>query len=143
MRKSILPFFHVTMEHAAAKRRMLETYFGIHFRQRHPNMGDEIDGAFDTYALGTVDRFPFTARWLIAHFTYMRAPLVKIGPAQERKSLPYLIGRGKHAQFNDDSDEKYVVAAMMCDRVLTCDEGMKNILEAIKASGCWAGEVIY
>jgi hypothetical protein len=142
MKESIYPFFQVTMRDASAKREMLEAYFGIFFRRRHPDQADKIDSAFESYGLDTLERFPFTTAWLIVHFTYMRAPLVKVGAERQRRSLPCLIGRGK-AQINNDSDEKYVIAAMMCDRILTCDEGMRNVVEAVRASGFWLGQVVY
>jgi hypothetical protein len=142
MKASIYPSFQVILRDASARREMLETYFGIFFRRRHPDQCDKIDSAFESYRLDTLGRFPFTTAWLIAHFTYMRAPLVKIGAERQRRSLPCLIGRGK-AQFNNDSDEKYVIAAMMCDRILTCDEGMRNVVEAVRASGYWSGQVVY
>lgn len=142
MKEAIHPFFLAKLKDSSASCGMLEAYFGKRLRQSRPDLNAKIDAAFDAYRPDTADRFPFTTAWLIVHLTYMRAPLVKIGPDRQRRSLPCLISRGK-GQINHDSDEKYVAAAMMCDRILTCDEGMKNVAEAIRAGGNWSGEVVY
>lgn len=142
MKEEIYPFFWTKLNDPSARHGMLEAYFGKHLRRSHPDLNAKIDAAFDAYGPDNVDRFPLTTAWLIVHLTYMRAPLVKIGPDRQRRSLPCLIGRGK-GQINDDSDERYVAAAMMCNRILTCDEGMKNVVEAIRAGGNWSGEVVY
>ncbi len=142
MMEAIHPFFRAKLNDPSARRGMLEAYFGKRLRQSHPDLNAKIDAAFDAYRPDIADRFPLTTAWLIVHLAYMRAPLVKIGLARQRKSLPCLIRRGK-GQINNDSDEKYVVAGMMCDRILTCDEGMKNMVEAVRAGGYWPGEVVY
>jgi hypothetical protein len=142
MKEEIYPFFWAKLKDPSAKRGMLEAFFGKRLRRSHPELNAKIAAAFDAYRPETANRFPFTTAWLIVHLTYMRAPLVKIGPDRQRRSLPCLIRRGK-GQINDDSDEKYVAVAMMCDRLLTCDEGMKNVAEAIRAGGNWSGEVVY
>ena len=141
MTKEIYPFFRAKLKDPLAKRRMLEAYFGRCLRlPGHPDMKVEIDEAFEAYGPDTLRAFPVTTNWLIVHLTYMRAPLAKIGPEVEKKSLPCLIHRGKH-QVNDDFDERYVIAGMMCDRILTCDGGMKNIGEALREGGYWPGQV--
>jgi hypothetical protein len=143
MTEEIWPFFLEVMKDLSLRREMLATYFGTSFAKRNSGQKSQINEAFDAFTPDTFKNYPFTTAQLIVHFTYMRAPLIKIGPECQRNSLPYLIGRGKNAQFNNDSDEKYVAVGMVCDRILTCDEGMKNIAEVIRAGGNWQGEIVY
>jgi hypothetical protein len=51
--------------------------------------------------------------------------------------------KGERFTLPDASDEKCVAAGMMCDRILSRDEDMKNIVEAICAGGYWLGKVVY
>jgi hypothetical protein len=58
---------------------------------------------------------------------------------QTRKFL----GRSFDAQRSNLNDEKYVQSALLCSRLATRDEGMRNVMELIKMCGLWNGQVVF
>lgn len=122
---------------------LLEKMVGRDFRKRHPQDSTEIDRAFAEYDRTTFAQYPITLSCIMAQMFYFYAPLIRIGEAGQ-PSARKIVGRSFKAQINNSEDEKYVISAMMCDRLLTCDQGMASIVSTFKASGLWErGEIIY
>ena len=54
-----------------------------------------------------------------------------------------ILGRKFSEQRNNLEDQKYVVSARMCKRLLTRDEGMSNVMRVLKECGLWNGEAVF
>jgi hypothetical protein len=72
---------------------------------------------------------------------YFYAPLCKIvlPDGKDRK----ILGRSFNDQRSNLNDEKYVQSALLCSRFVTRDEGMRNMMELIKACGLWNGQTVF
>ena len=46
-------------------------------------------------------------------------------------------------QINNEEDQEYVASALHCDRLLTCDDGMRRIADAFTQAGYWKGICIH
>jgi hypothetical protein len=129
------------MESPTKTREMLEVIFGGTFRQRHSELESKINSAFEGYTPQTSVNYPVTMVCLLARLAYSLAPLCKIGPKSNR-ALPKILPRPAKKQQNNLADEKYVASGLICDRVITCDRGMKNMLELFRAADLWRGQDI-
>jgi hypothetical protein len=121
---------------------LLEKLFGATFRQRHPNFKRRIENAFSNYTKTNFKQYPVTLSYIMAGMFYFYAPLCRVQPtpnATPRK----IIGRKFSEQRNNFADQSYVACALICDRILTQDEGMANIMQAFKKCSMWRGEVLF
>jgi hypothetical protein len=135
-------FWDILADKSRAKM-LLEKMVGRDFRKRHPQDSAKIDRAFAEYDRTTFAQYPVTLACIMAQMFYFYAPLVRIGEAGQPGARK-IVGRSFKAQINNSEDEKYVISALMCNRLLTCDQGMANIVSTFKASGLWErGEVVY
>jgi hypothetical protein len=134
--------FNKSLMNQKIKMEMLERILGTAFRQRHPERSREITAAFENFTLATSENYPITVGCLLARLSYNMAPLFKIGRVGDRSS-PKILGRKAKEQRNNLADEKYVASGLMCDRVITCDRGMKTILELFETAHTWQGKVIF
>jgi hypothetical protein len=122
---------------------LLEKVLGRDFRKRHPHDSALIDKAFAEYGRATFAQYPVTLACILAQMFYFYAPLIRIGK-EGAPNTRKIIGRSFHDQINNAEDEKYVISAMMCHRLLTCDKGMANIVSGFKECGLWPhGEVVF
>ena len=80
---------------------------------------------------------------IIGGMFYRYAPLFKIVPSGGGNKAIKILGRGFRDQFNNLADERYVQSALMCDRLLTCDRGMHNVMELLKSCGFWDGVSVF
>lgn len=138
--KLIRPKFVEILSEPARKRKLLDGIFGLAFRTRHPKCSKEIDAAFESYSLESIDQYHATFNCIMSAMFYFYAPLCAIplpdgGP---RKLL-----KGGKRQKSNFSDEKYVQSALLCARLATRDEGMRNVMELFRACGLWNGEIIF
>lgn len=121
---------------------LLEKLFGHQFRHRHPNFKRRIEKAFRRFNTATFTRYPVTLSYIMASMFYFYAPLCRIqSPTGTTKRK--IIGSKRYEQRNNLLDQRYVVSACLCDRLLTCDEGMNNIMQVFKQGGLWKGETIF
>jgi len=121
---------------------MLETIIGKTFRHSHPESTKQIDEAFAEYTEATFSTFPFTLNCLTTRLTYVLAPAVRIQTARDTE--PQIILRPKRRdQDNNWADEQYVVSALVCDRLLTMDAGMRNVANIFHVSRLWNGQTIF
>jgi hypothetical protein len=121
---------------------LLEVVFGESFRTRHPDSLDAIDAAFARFTDKTFTQYYITLSTLMVRLAYMYAPLVhfKNGPGN---TVRRFIGRSAAAQSNNAADEQYIVSAMICNRLLTRDEGMKNVIEMFRLSSFTKCQTLY
>jgi hypothetical protein len=134
--------FNKMLKNPKSKMEMLEIILGNAFRQRHSERSTEITAAFERYTFITSNNYPVTTGCILARLTYNLAPLFKIGRNGDR-SLPKILGRNAKEQRNNLADEKYVASGLMCDRVITCDRGMKTVLELFEAARLWQVKVVF
>ena len=139
--KFIRPKFTEALSDPPRKRRLLEGVLGLTFRARHPECAIEIDAAFEEYSPETFDKYSATLNCIMGAMFYFYAPLCKIvlPDGKVRK----ILGRSFDAQKSNLNDEKYVQSALLCSRLATRDEGMRNIMELFKACGLWNGRTVF
>jgi hypothetical protein len=78
----------------------------------------------------------------MADMFYFYAPLCRVQPSLN--TVPRkIIGRKISEQRNNLADQSYVAVGLICDRILTQDEGMANIMQAFKKCGMWRGEILF
>jgi hypothetical protein len=135
--KFIRPKFVEMLSDSVRKRNLLEKVLGVSFRERHPECEAEIDAAFERFSLETFDKYPATLNCIMSAMFYFYAPLCKI------RGTDRIIGRGFKHQKSNLNDEKYVQSAMLCKRLATRDEGMRNMMELFRACGLWNGEIVF
>jgi hypothetical protein len=124
------------------KQDLLETILGDTFRFRHPDATQEIDAAFAQYDKVTFKSFPFTHNCLTVRLAYVLAPIVRIQNVTD--SEPRTILKAKRRdQDNNWADEQYVVSALICERLLTMDTGMRNIANVFQANRLWRGQTVF
>ncbi|HEX3719665.1 MAG TPA: hypothetical protein VH595_17070 [Verrucomicrobiae bacterium] len=139
--KFIRPKFAQMLSDPDRKRKLLEGVLGFTFRARHPDCSQEIDAAFEAYSPDTFDRYSATLNCIMGAMFYFYAPLCKmVGPSGETRKL---LGRSFDAQRSNLNDEKYVQSALLCSRLATRDEGMRNVMELFKACGLWNGQMVF
>lgn len=131
------------LDNSSRKRKMLEGVLGLTFRANHPGSSKEIDKAFDSYSAATFEKYQATLNCIIGAMFYRYAPLCKIVPTGDRNEATKILGRGFRPQFNNLADERYVQSALLCDRLLTRDEGMHNAMTLLKDCGFWDGIPIF
>jgi len=125
------------------KQKMLEGVLGLTFRTNHPGLSKAIDKAFDSYSSATFEKYQATLNCIIGAMFYRYAPLCKIAPASDKNEATKILGRGFRAQFNNLADERYVQSALLCDRLLTRDRGMHNVMTLLKDCGFWDGISVF
>jgi hypothetical protein len=79
---------------------------------------------------------------LMAGMFYFYAPLCRVQPTPSATPKK-IIERKFSEQRNNFADQSYVACALICDRILTQDEGMANIMQAFKKCSMWRGEVLF
>lgn len=139
--KFIRPQFLEILNDSDRKRRLLESVLGLPFRARHPDCSEEINKAFDDYSLDTFDNYHATLNCIMSAMFYFYAPLCEI-PLPDGGSRKLLRG-GFNNQRSNLNDEKYVLSALLCARLATCDEGMRNVMSLFQACGLWNGQTIF
>jgi hypothetical protein len=124
------------------RRELLEVVLGETFRERHPDRVLAVNEAFCRFSHETFAKYYVTLSILMVRLAYMYAPLVhfKTGTGS---SVRRFIGRSVSDQRNNAADEQYLVAAMICNRLLTRDEGMKNVIEMFRMNGFTKCETLY
>jgi hypothetical protein len=122
------------VENSERKAEFLEVVFGESFRVRHPESVSRISKAFSAFNERTFTNYYVTLSILMVRLAYMYAPLVQFRDSPGA-SLRRFIGRSTSDQRNNAADEQYIVSAMICNRLLTRDEGMKNIIEMFNFNG--------
>ncbi len=137
----IRPKFLDMLADSGRKRNLLELVLGVTFRARYPRRSRDIDAAFEDYSVESFEKYQATFYCIMSAMFYFYAPLCKIEPTNggARK----LLGRGRGAQRSNLNDEKYVQSALLCARLATRDEGMRNVMELFRACGLWKGETIF
>ena len=124
------------------QRELLEAVFGETFRARHPDRVSLVNEAFSRFTQKTFTRYYVTLAILMVRLAYMYAPLVhfKNNPG---RSVRRFVGRSASDQRNNAADEQYIVAAMICNRLLTRDEEMKSVIEMFGMNGFTKCEIRY
>lgn len=124
------------------KVRRLNRYLGRNLKKLYPEGTDSIDRAFSEITFDALDATRFTRNYLLAEVLYDLAPISKVGPNQCGDYRNVLSQKPKK-QINDEDDQQYVAAALGCNRLLTCDEGMHTIADLFSQRGIWAGKSIH
>jgi hypothetical protein len=138
----VKPLFTQILSTTQGSKGILEKLLGWQFRNRRPNFKRRIEKAFLSYSQETFRQYPATYYYLTTDMFYSYAPLCRL--QKNSKATPQkIIGRKLSEQRNNLEDQKYVMAARMCKRLLTRDEGMSNMMRTIKECGLWNGEVIF
>jgi hypothetical protein len=137
----IRPKFAGALSDPVRKRRLLEGVLGLTFRTRHPDCSQEIDAAFYAYSPETFDSYEATRHCIMGAMFYFYAPLCKmiLPDGKARK----ILGRGFGDQRSNLNDEKYVESALLCSRLVTRDDGMRNVMELLRGCGLWTGQVVF
>ncbi len=136
-----LPIFNGILQKDSSRLEMLETILGEPFRARHPEASDDISNGLREFTAQTFTNFPITLNCITVRLLYMYAPLVKIAqPGEEPREI---LGRELWNQLNNPEDEQYVVSSMLCQRLLTADRGMKNMMEILVEVGLTKCETIF
>jgi len=125
------------------KRKLLENELGLTFRKNHPEWSNEIDKAFDGYSSDTFEKYQAALMCIIAAMFYFYAPLCKIVSPEDGNQPIKILGRGIGAQSNNLADMRYVQSALLCDRLLTRDKGMHNVMTLLKDCGFWDGISVF
>ena len=128
---------------SSRKRKMLEGVLGLTFRANHPGLSKEIDKAFESYSLETFEKYQATLNCIIGAMFYRYAPLCKIAPIGDSNEAIKILSRRFRGQFNNLADERYVQSALLCDRLLTRDKGMHNVMTLLKDCGFWDGVSVF
>ena len=134
--------FLKALESAQEKHGMLEAILGKTFRSRHPDSVREIGEAFVSYSKDNFASFPFTLNCLTVRLAYVLAPIVRIQTPRDAEPRIILCPK-RQDQDNNWADEQYVISALVCERLLTMDKGMRNIANIFRANGLWRGEVVF
>jgi hypothetical protein len=116
------------------RRELLEVVLGATFRIRHADSNPAIDHAFARFTDQTFTNYYITLSVLMVRLAYMFAPLVRF-KKDAGSSVRRFVGRSVSDQRNNPADEQYIIAAMVCDRLVTRDEGMKNVIEMFRTNG--------
>lgn len=124
------------------KGELLEVVFGETFRGRHPDSISRIAEAFQVFNENTFINYYVTLSILMVRLAYMYAPLVQFKETPGA-SLRRFIGRSAADQRNNATDEQYIVSAMICSRLLTRDEGMKNVFEMFRLNAFTQCQTVY
>jgi len=132
-------FLAMVLKEPDLKKLVLEAYLGQTWKRWHSAETAEIDIAFARLDCELVLKLPCTHSYLLAEFLYDVGPITKIGPPESKKSNPHVLS-GK--QNNNEEDQEYVASALYCDRLLTCDDGMRQIAQAFREAGYWKGKCI-
>lgn len=131
--------FLIALQDSTRRLMVLEAILGGKFRRRHPHAAGLIDAAFKAYGPDNFMRYPHTLNCLTARLAYFFAPLVAVkrqGEAQSKR----LLKRGEKPQRNNIEDEQYLISALVCDRLLTREEGLANMGRTFRAAKAWNGE---
>jgi hypothetical protein len=123
-------------------RNILEKLLGWQFHNRHPNFKRRIEKEFSNYTKDNFKQYPATFYYLTTDIFYFYTPLCRILDPQNPASKK-ILRRGFKEQLNNPEDQKYVVSARMCERLLTRDEGMSEMMRVIKECGLWNGETVF
>jgi hypothetical protein len=137
--QKVLGEFLKILNNPSAKKEYLETVLGDIFRKRHPEAANEIGNAFDDYGEKSYLLFPVTRICLMLRLVYILAPTVRIQNPINLTGYQILNPRN---QINNSADEQYVACSQLCKRLLTMDQGMKNVADIFRVSGVWPGQVI-
>jgi hypothetical protein len=121
---------------------ILGKLLGWQFRNRHPNFKKRIEKGFSNYTKVNFKQFPATFYYLTTDMLYCYTPLCRIQKSPTATSRK-IVGRKLSEQRNNLEDQKYVVSARMCKRLLTRDEGMNNMMQVLKECRLWIGEVVF
>jgi len=124
---------HVKMEY-------LEVVLGERFRKRHPASASEIEKAFKEYDDKNCSSFHVTRICLMLRLIYILAPIIRIQNASNQNLRP-ILNAGN--QINNFADEQYVACALLCDRLLTMDQEMKNVADIFHHAGVWPGQAVF
>lgn len=136
-----MPFFcHLDVHQK--KQEMLETILGETFRFKYPDAIQEIDTAFAHYGKDNYKSFPFTFNCLSVWWAYILAPIFRIQTTSDSEPR-MILNPDKFCQANNLADEQYVVSALICDRLLTMDNGMRNIARVFQTNQRWRGQTIF
>ncbi len=139
--KFIRPEFAEMLSDPTRKRLLLEVVLGLTFRARHPACSKEIDAAFEEYSQDTFDKYPATFNCIMTAMFYFYVPFCKKVLLNDKECK--ILGSGFSDQRSNLNDEKYVQSALLCARLATRDEGMRNIMELFKAYGLWNGQTVF
>ena len=134
--------FSTIVQHAGNRRELLDVVLGETFRTRHPDRVSAVNEAFARFTHETFTRYYVTLSILMVRLAYMYAPLIHFKNGQSA-SVRRFVGRSVSDQRNNAADEQYIVAAMICNRLLTRDEGMKNVIEMFRMNGFTKCETRY
>ena len=134
-------FLHI-LQNPERRREFLEVVLGETFRLRHPDRISAVNEAFARFTDQTFTNYYITLSILMVRLAYMYAPLVHFKNGSGG-SVRRFIGRSVSDQRNNAADEQYIVAAMTCNRLLTRDEGMKNVIEMFRTNGFTKCETLY
>jgi hypothetical protein len=142
-KRFIRPKFVDLLADPIRKRKMLEGELGLSFRANHPECSNEIDKAFEAYSSDTFVKYQKTLNCIIGAMFYFYAPLCKIVSPNDGNQPIKILGRGKGDQSNNLADLRYVQTALMCDRLLTRDRGMHNVMTLLQDSEFWDGKSVF
>jgi hypothetical protein len=138
----VRPEFVRILKDPSQKLEYLETVLGERFRIRHPESIKEIDTAFADYNEHNFGSFQTTLACLVLRLAYILAPAVRI-QRSPGLATEIILNPKTYNQLNNATDEQYVICAQLCARLLTMDQGMRNIAEIFRGVGLWKGQTIF
>jgi hypothetical protein len=139
----IRPKFAEMLSDPVRKRKLLERELGLAFRAEHPECSKEIAEAFNSYSPETFEKYQATLMCIIAGMFYFYGPLCKMVSPDGGDPAVRILGRGFGDQSNHLADQRYVQSALLCDRLLTRDKGMHNVMKLLKDCGFWDGISVF
>lgn len=134
--------FMEILESPERTKQLLENWLGRQLRHRHTNFKRRIEKAFGRFNKETFKKYPVTLSYILTSMFYFYAPLCRIqhSSGEEKRKI---IGSAKNEQRNNITDQQYIVSALLCERLLTSDEGMRNMINIFKRGGFWTGETVF
>jgi len=112
----------------------LREEFVAPFKRRHPETAQRTEEAFGKLGIDNLSGKPFTHDYAMAFLLYLWAPVVRIGPHASKPSNPLVL---TGSLLNHWADREYVVSALLCDYLFTCDKGMHKMAQLHNSSCCF------
>ena len=119
---------------------VLEGVLAHGLRRRHKECIKEIDLRLSSLNFDQLGCLPFTKGYLLAEVLYDIGRVSKLGPKASAIANPQVLSK---SNMNDEEDQQYVASALICDGLVTCDQGMHRVACAIKETGHWHGSSWY
>ena len=108
------------------RKQAFEKHLGASLNKWHPETVQRTEEALAKLSIDDLSRKTFTHDYTMVFLLYLWAPVARIGPQKSKPSNPIVLPGKK---VNNEADAEYIVCALHCDYLLTCDKGMHKMAE--------------